>query len=145
MSLRRPDPVIRGIEAIFGFLVAEYGCRVVDRHDGSWVQVSYENSTTFVKVMVDRDVDVFVQFGPLEDESPLPRRSGYDILLLANARSVPWPKCAQDGFPTFDLKTCLTEHADLLRKIGADVLSGDFSVLPELAAASERLRSERRP
>lgn len=128
--------VTNTIERCYGFLEHDFGCRVVETRRGDPVEaVTYANETTFVRVTLERDVELYVQFGPLRDGAVPPYGPGwYDVLMLVDAMNEPRPDCVTPGFARGDLQRCLEEHADALRRAGSDVLNGDFEVVPELQA-----------
>ena len=139
--MRLPETTTRRIKRLFGFLVEDFDCRMVEAVRGTATHVTYANRATFVRPTVERGIEIYVQFGPLRDGTVPPYGPGwYDILDLAAARGEP-VAATSVAVGRRELERCLGEHADVLRRSGRDVLRGDFSVLPRLDAV-QRARLE---
>ena len=133
-------------EKEFQFLVDEFGFKKrARRKDAGVYRLYYETKMTEVEIGFEwRDQYIYVLFGRLDREAPqekgrLPRPEDEltafgleDLLKIRTGRyGVDHDRFGKALTPK-DVKQILSTYARGLRKHGADVLQGDFTIFPKL-------------
>jgi len=153
------DDFERLVRHEFQFLVDDYRFQIIDVEKTNYgCLVWYKNQFTVVRVSLEiYDGGMFVTIYRLRDGSipeypvffdPAAEFLIFDLNDLAIIRT--GKKVEQDGELIYDkhyLEAKVKEFASLLKSNGADILSGDFSVLPQIkervARRAKELEDER--
>jgi hypothetical protein len=137
----------------FSYLSSEYGleriaaeknslaCSVTFSNNRIGVQISFEMKDGGIFVMLIRLVDgklppyeIFIKPGTVVNHFDLE-----DIVDLEDPEAALEQKYADDSDPTIqELEDNLHRYAEALHKYGNDILSGDFSIFPELEEIVKR-------
>jgi hypothetical protein len=123
----------------FHFLMTDYGFEHVSTQAvASDCIVEFRNRTTRVEVWWEWQYSVRVILARYENTSTgIAIKGEYDLEFIILTRC-PEKTVKQEKFPTHDqLKRTLETYAALLKEYAQDVLTGDFSIFPQLKVLAD--------
>jgi hypothetical protein len=142
-------PFITATKEAFAFLESDYGFRLmVKRWAGAEAWVTYETQVTRITIHYELGAEPWIEIGRLEirdGKVVQPASIGLDLLLRERGMPLNDEVLEPRDIGESEISRMIATRAERIRRLGSDLLRGDFRDFPKLQTKAEeelKLREE---